>query len=196
MSGWPGFKGSAEFGKIRARRRFGSAVTLRSREFDLGDSPEVTCEAPSDCPYLESDCTGIRRNVTRDVTHLATALPTGSRCRCRHGRAGSVDGRVGHVPIHSHGVVAHNADSCHTIQMDATVLLGPQGRIVIPAEVRAAMGLTPGDRLHLHVTGSQLVLERPQDAIVELRSLARQIPKSRSLVGELLAERRLAATAE
>jgi len=58
------------------------------------------------------------------------------------------------------------------------------------------MGLAPGDRLHLRVTGSQLVLERPQDAIVELRSLARQIPKSRSLVDELLAERRLAATAE
>ena len=95
-----------------------------------------------------------------------------------------------------HGVVAHYANSCHTSAMDATVVLGPQGRIVIPAEVRATMGLAPGDRLHLRVTGSQLVLERPQDAIVELRSLARQIPKSRSLVDELLAERRLAATAE
>ena len=101
MSGWPGFKGSAEFGKIRARRRFGSAVTLRSREFDLGDSPEVTCGAFFGLPLLGIRLHGDPTELTRDVTHFATALPTGSRCRCRYGRAGSVAGRVGHVPIHT-----------------------------------------------------------------------------------------------
>ena len=80
--------------------------------------------------------------------------------------------------------------------MDATLVLGQQGRIVIPAEVRAALGLAPGDRLHLHVTGSRLTLERPQDAVNELRALAKDVLKSRSLVDELLAERRLAAAAE
>lgn len=62
MNAWPEFKGSAEFGNIALSGHWESAVTSRGREFDLGDSPEVTCEAPSDCPYLESDCTGIRRN--------------------------------------------------------------------------------------------------------------------------------------
>lgn len=80
--------------------------------------------------------------------------------------------------------------------MDATLVLGQQGRLVIPAEVRAALGLAPGDQLHLHVTGSRLTLERPQDAVNELRALAKDVLKSRSLVDELLAERRLAAAAE
>jgi hypothetical protein len=40
------------------------------------------------------------------------------------------------------------------------------------------------------------VLERQQDAVAELRQLAANVPKSRSLVDELLAERRLAAADE
>ena len=80
--------------------------------------------------------------------------------------------------------------------MDATLVLGQQGRLVIPADVRAALGLLPGDRLHLSVTGGRLVLERPQDAAAELRGLAAPIPRTRSLVDELLAERRAAAASE
>ena len=80
--------------------------------------------------------------------------------------------------------------------MDATLVLGQQGRLVIPAEIRAALGLGPGDRLHLHVAGQRLVLERQQDAVAELRRLASDVPKTRSLVDELLADRRLAASAE
>ncbi|WP_211141494.1 AbrB/MazE/SpoVT family DNA-binding domain-containing protein [Mycobacterium haemophilum] len=80
--------------------------------------------------------------------------------------------------------------------MDATLMLGQQGRLVIPADIRTALGLAPGDRLHLHVTGRRLVLERPQDAVTELRALAAEVPKDRSLVEELLADRRLAAEAE
>lgn len=80
--------------------------------------------------------------------------------------------------------------------MDATLVLGKQGRLVIPAEVRAALGLAPGDQLHLHVAGTRLVLERPQDAVDELRGLAQDVPRSRSFVNELLAERRLAAASE
>ena len=80
--------------------------------------------------------------------------------------------------------------------MDATVVLGQQGRLVIPAAVRVALGLEPGDRLHLHVAGQRLTLERQEDAIAELRNFVSGLPKSRSLVDELLAERRLAAAAE
>lgn len=67
---------------------------------------------------------------------------------------------------------------------------------MIPAEIRAALGLAPGDRLHLQLTGRRLVLERQQDAVAELRGLGTKISKDRSLVDELLAERRLAAAAE
>jgi antitoxin PrlF len=40
------------------------------------------------------------------------------------------------------------------------LVLGQQGRLVIPAHVRAALGLAPGDRLHLHLAGQRLVLKR------------------------------------
>lgn len=80
--------------------------------------------------------------------------------------------------------------------MDATLVLGQQGRLVIPAAVRAALGLTAGDRLHLQLVGARMVLERPRDAADELRGLAAAVPETRSLVDELLAERRAAAAAE
>lgn len=78
----------------------------------------------------------------------------------------------------------------HDASMDVTVVLGKQGRLVIPAEVRRALGLVPGERLHLHLSGSRLVLERPPDAIAELRQLGAELARGRSLVDELLAERR------
>lgn len=80
--------------------------------------------------------------------------------------------------------------------MDATLVMGQQGRLVIPAEIRAKLGLSPGDRLHVHLAGSRLVLERPRDAVSELRRLAAPVARRRSLVDELLAERRAAAAAE
>ena len=55
--------------------------------------------------------------------------------------------------------------SWHTSSMDATLVLGQQGRVVIPADIRSALGLAPGDRLHLQVTGQRLVLERQQDRL-------------------------------
>lgn len=81
----------------------------------------------------------------------------------------------------------------HTSVMDVTLVLGQQGRVVIPAEIRAALGLAPGDRLHMHLVGKRVVLQRQQDAVAELRGLASEVPQTRSLVDELLAERRLAA---
>src|SRR5205085_4310987 len=61
--------------------------------------------------------------------------------------------------------VALNTKAWHHGGMDATLVLGQQGRLVIPADVRAALGLAPGDRLHLHLAGPRLILERPQDAV-------------------------------
>jgi AbrB family looped-hinge helix DNA binding protein len=81
----------------------------------------------------------------------------------------------------------------HPCLMDATLVLGQQGRLVIPAEVRGALGLSPGDQLHLRLVGQSLVLERPKDAASELRGMASQVPRTRSLVDELLRERRHAA---
>jgi antitoxin PrlF len=78
--------------------------------------------------------------------------------------------------------------------MDATLVLGQQGRLVIPAEIRSALRLAHGDRLHVRLVGRRVVLERQEDAVAELRGLASAVPEERSLVDELLAERRLAAS--
>ncbi|HEU0190743.1 MAG TPA: AbrB/MazE/SpoVT family DNA-binding domain-containing protein [Mycobacterium sp.] len=80
--------------------------------------------------------------------------------------------------------------------MDATVTIGRQGRMVIPARIRAALGLAVGDLVHLHVEGSKLVVARPEDAVAELRHLGSKVSRSRSLVEELLAQRRVEAEAE
>jgi len=80
--------------------------------------------------------------------------------------------------------------------VDATVVVGRQGRLVIPAELRRELGLHAGDHLHLRVAGRSIVLERAHDAVAELRALGASVPASRSLVEELLADRRRAAAAE
>jgi AbrB family looped-hinge helix DNA binding protein len=67
---------------------------------------------------------------------------------------------------------------------------------VIPADVRAELGLAAGDRLHLHISGRRLVIESQKGAAAELRGLASGVAKSRSLVDELLAERRQTAGSE
>jgi AbrB family looped-hinge helix DNA binding protein len=74
--------------------------------------------------------------------------------------------------------------------------MGAQGRVVIPAELRRALDLKPGDRLIARQEGDRLVLERRDAA--ERRLLARfaKIPKEASLVDELIAERREAARRE
>lgn len=76
------------------------------------------------------------------------------------------------------------------------MVLGQQGRLVIPADMRAELGLAAGDRLSVHLAEGKLVLERPQDAAAQLRGLGWRVPESRSLVEELLAERRIAASTE
>ena len=78
--------------------------------------------------------------------------------------------------------------------MHATAVLVERGHIVIPPHMRAAMGLTPGDCLHLDVSGQRLIIERLSDPVAALGGLGSSFPMTRSLVEELLAERRLAAS--
>lgn len=79
--------------------------------------------------------------------------------------------------------------------MRATVVLGGQGRLVVPAEARRELGLEPGDQLMLHTEGSRIVLERRRDAAKRLRGLFASTETEGS-VDELLDERRGAASTE
>jgi len=74
------------------------------------------------------------------------------------------------------------------------VRLGPQGRAVIPAELRRELGLTTGAELVAWVEDDRLVLRRREDVERELWDLFSDVPVSMS--EELLAERRREAARE
>ena len=73
-----------------------------------------------------------------------------------------------------------------------------QGRIVIPAECRAAAGLKPGDEVLIEAVGEgELRLRTREQAIKEAQAIvARYLPKGRDLVQELIDERRDEAARE
>jgi len=76
------------------------------------------------------------------------------------------------------------------------VQVGAQGRIVIPAGLRKALKLKPGDRLVARTDGESLVLERRETVEKRLRERFRHIPRDVRLAEELIGERRAEAARE
>ncbi|ELR97221.1 AbrB/MazE/SpoVT family DNA-binding domain-containing protein [Gloeocapsa sp. PCC 73106] len=76
------------------------------------------------------------------------------------------------------------------------VRLDTQGRIVIPAKLRRILGLEEGDRLVARGEAGRLVLEKPETVKQRLKSRFAHLPQNRSLVDELILERRDAAQKE
>jgi AbrB family looped-hinge helix DNA binding protein len=77
------------------------------------------------------------------------------------------------------------------------IVVGPQGRIVIPARLRRALGLKPGDRMTAAVEDDRLVLERREAALGRLQAaFSATVPPGVSLVDALIKERRAEASRE
>lgn len=76
------------------------------------------------------------------------------------------------------------------------IQIGAQGRVVIPAALRKALQLKPGDRLVARQVGDSLVLERREAVIKRLQGLFAHIPAEVSLTDELIRERREEAERE
>ena len=75
--------------------------------------------------------------------------------------------------------------------------LGPQGRVVIPAHFRRALGIDTGDALIASLDGEGALVLRTRAASLEaLRRRFDTIPGDVDLVAELIAERREAARRE
>jgi AbrB family looped-hinge helix DNA binding protein len=71
------------------------------------------------------------------------------------------------------------------------------GRIVIPAEYRRALGIQEGDEVILRLQDGEVRILSPQEAIKRAQDLvARYVAADRSLVDELIAERRRDAERE
>ncbi|GAA1481646.1 hypothetical protein GCM10009624_20860 [Gordonia sinesedis] len=69
------------------------------------------------------------------------------------------------------------------------MIVGKQGRLVVPADLRSELDLREGEALSIRRVGTTLVLERPEDAARTLRGFLADASAGRSLVEELLAER-------
>jgi AbrB family looped-hinge helix DNA binding protein len=78
----------------------------------------------------------------------------------------------------------------------AQVVVGPKGRVVIPAELRAALHLVPGDRVIAYVEEGRLVMERSETVLDSIRRKWAPARGDRSAVEELLEERRAEAARE
>lgn len=71
----------------------------------------------------------------------------------------------------------------------ASVRLGPQGRLVVPAPMRKALGFRPGENLLAHVENERLIVEKAEAVERRLHAYFRKF-QGRSLAEELMAERR------
>jgi AbrB family looped-hinge helix DNA binding protein len=81
--------------------------------------------------------------------------------------------------------------------LQAKVRLSPNGRIVIPAGMREAMGIKPGETLLVDVEDGVLRVESYPSRIRRVQeSLRKYIPPGRILSDELIAERREEARRE
>ena len=74
--------------------------------------------------------------------------------------------------------------------------IGPQGRVVIRAALSRELELEPGKTLMAHID-RRLVLERREQILERLREeLRAAVPAERSMVDDLIAERREEAARE
>jgi AbrB family looped-hinge helix DNA binding protein len=69
------------------------------------------------------------------------------------------------------------------------VIVGEQGRIVIPARLRRELGLKPGDELMARVKDGQLVLEELDHALQRVQDKIIAAGQGKSGVEELIQER-------
>lgn len=76
------------------------------------------------------------------------------------------------------------------------VHLGRQGRLVIPAALRRALGFEEGDKLVARSEAGRLVLEKHSTIEQRLKTRFANVGRDRSLATELIEERREAALKE
>lgn len=71
------------------------------------------------------------------------------------------------------------------------VVVGPGGRVVIPAAYRAALGIEEGGGVFMRVKGEELHVVSDETEVRQVREIiARHVPEGVSLTDELIRERR------
>lgn len=83
------------------------------------------------------------------------------------------------------------------IHADHQVVVGDRGRLVLPADVRSALGIEAGTRMLLSTERDGSLRLRPYRAVADQnRGLLADLVPGASMVDELLAERRREAARE
>jgi AbrB family looped-hinge helix DNA binding protein len=83
------------------------------------------------------------------------------------------------------------------MELKARIQLGEKGRIVIPAEMREALGIKPGDSVDISVKDYEVRISTLQSRLRRAQESVRSyVPAGISLADELSAERREAAKHE
>ena len=91
----------------------------------------------------------------------------------------------------------HAEEAPKNIKLKARVQIGAGGRVVIPSDMRTAMGVSEGDTLVARVVDGEFRLLSQQAAIRRAQNLVRQfVPDGISLVDQLIEERRAEARKE
>ena len=81
--------------------------------------------------------------------------------------------------------------------MHDSVELGAGGRLVIPAKMRAALGMKIGDRLNVRLDGNELRIFTYKEGLRRAQEIVKRfVPQGGSLVDGLIAERRREAAEE
>jgi|ERR687898_2471437 AbrB family looped-hinge helix DNA binding protein len=81
--------------------------------------------------------------------------------------------------------------------MHEAVELGAGGRLVIPAKMRAALGMKIGDRLNVRLDGNELRIFTYKEGLRRAQEIVKRfVPEGGSLVDDLIAERRREAAEE
>jgi AbrB family looped-hinge helix DNA binding protein len=76
------------------------------------------------------------------------------------------------------------------------VRLGPQGRLVVPVELRRQLGLEEGTELAIRSDGRRLILEPRSEVLRRLRRRFADVPDDVNLADELAVDRREEARRE
>jgi AbrB family looped-hinge helix DNA binding protein len=75
--------------------------------------------------------------------------------------------------------------------------INENGRVVIPAAFRRALGLRSGDKIVLRIENDELRITTLRQRLAKAQAIVRKhVPATESLVDELIAERREAARRE
>jgi AbrB family looped-hinge helix DNA binding protein len=93
--------------------------------------------------------------------------------------------------------LSEDSQTPYTPPLRQKVEVGEGGRLVIPAPMRDALGIKPGDKVIVELHDTELRVYSFKESVRRVQAIARKyIPEGVSLVDELIEERRRRAAGE